>query len=570
MKNMLFFFKKFRSLANHYLVITAIVAIIFATVYNLAFWDHVAQIYRDNPEIPWHFKVLTPIAISLLMMVIFILLFSYRYILKGALILLCLITSVVSYMAVNYKVIFDVDMMENVMQTNVHEATSYFSWSLVAFVVILGVIPAIAVYKLKISYATSMLKSSLLRLTSASCAFLLALAIVAPNYQLYSFIGRENHTLAKEILPVSYLIASYKYARNTYFPKHYPYVSLGDDAQLASTSDKPKVLFFVLGETARAHNFGSLGYERNTNEFTQQEKLINFSKVSSCATATAQSVPCMFSDMKRSNFNKEAADKRDNLIDILAKAKLDLVWLDNDGGCKGVCKNIKTINIDPKTNSKLCKNGTCFDEIMINEARAIAANATKDTVVFLHLIGSHGPKYYERYPESFKLYSPDCNRADVENCTLEEVRNAYDNTIAYTDYVLYSLVHDVLEQNMDKINPALFYISDHGESLGENGLFLHGTPYLVAPVHQTHVPMQLWLPSATAQAIGLDKQCLSDKATIQELSHDNVFSTILGFMQVQTKEYQAQDDAFAQCRKPIAKTIRPIALLNYKSHQSHS
>lgn len=153
MKNM-FFFKKFRSLANHYLVITALVAIIFATVYNLAFWGHVAQIYRDNPEIPWHFKVLTPIAISLLMMVIFILLFSYRYILKVAFILLCLITSVVSYMAVNYKVIFDVDMMENVMQTNVHEATSYFSWSLVAFVVFLGVIPAIAVYKLKISYAT--------------------------------------------------------------------------------------------------------------------------------------------------------------------------------------------------------------------------------------------------------------------------------------------------------------------------------------------------------------------------------------------------------------------------------
>lgn len=389
----------------------------------------------------------------------------------------------------------------------------------------------------------------------------LALAIVVPNYQLYSFIGRENHTLLKEILPVSYIVASVKYTRNTYFPKHYPYVSLGDDAQLASTSDKPKVLFFVVGETARASNFGSLGYERNTNEYTQSEQVINFSKVRSCATATAQSVPCMFSDLKRDNFKFEIADKRDNLIDILAKANVDVVWLENDGGCKGVCKNIKTIEIDPKANSKLCKNGTCYDEIMIEHAKELVANVSKDTVVFFHLIGSHGPKYYERYPENFKKFTPDCNRADVENCTLEEVRNAYDNTIAYTDFVLFSLIEDVLEQNFDKINPALFYISDHGESLGENGLFLHGTPYMIAPQFQTHIPMQLWLPRVTANAIGLDKSCLSDKSDELDLSHDNVFATILGFMQIKTKEYQVKDDAFNQCRiQPNNEPLKPQSL----------
>lgn len=549
---MLSILKKLWALKSHYLVITTFLAIIFATIYNWAFWSHVGTIYDNNPDIPLYFKILTPIAISALMVVIFVLLFSYRYVLKPVAIALFLITSAISYMAINYKVIIDVSMVENVMQTNVSEASSYFSWSLVIFVLLLGIIPALTIFKLKINYESSIIKGLALRLGSALGAFALALAIVLPNYQLYSFIGRENHTLLKEILPVSYIVASVKYTKNTYFPKHYPRVSLGDDAQLASTSNKPKVLFFVVGETARASNFGSLGYERNTNEYTQSEQVINFSKVRSCATATAQSVPCMFSDLKHDNFKFEAADKRDNLIDILAKAKVDVVWLDNDGGCKGVCKNIKTIEINPKSSSKFCQNGSCFDEVMIDHAKELVANVTKDTVVFFHLIGSHGPKYYERYPAAFRKYTPDCNRADVENCTLEEVRNAYDNTIAYTDFVIFSLIEDVLEQNFNKINPALFYISDHGESLGENGLFLHGTPYMIAPQHQTHIPMQLWLPKVTAKAIGLDKSCLQDKSDELDLSHDNVFATILGFMQVKTKEYQSQDDAFNHCRLPLA------------------
>lgn len=441
-------------------------------------------------------------------------------------------------------------MIENIVLTNINEATSYFSWSLVAFVIFFGVLPAIAIYKLKISYASSFIKGILLRLSLAGCDLLLVVAIVAPNFQIYHSIVRESPTLRKEIQPVSYLFASFQYIYTVLFTNYYPYVPLGNDAQLVSTSDKPKVLFFVIGESARAYNFGSLGYERNTNEYTQQKNFLNFSKVYSCATSTAQSIPCMFSDMKRSNFNKEEAVKRDNLIAILAKANLDLVWFDNDGGCIGVCKNIKTINTYNRTNSKLCNNGGCLDEIMLEEASKIASSATKDTIVFLHLIGSH-VQYNDRYPESFKRYIPVCNRADIENCTLDELRNAYDNTIVYTDYLLYSMVNDILEPNMDKINPALFYISDHGESLGENGFFIHSTPYTEAPDYQKHIPMQLWLPNTTAKSIGLDKQCLKDNATNQELSHDNVFSTILGLMQVKTKEYQVQDDAFAKCRKPI-------------------
>ena len=230
------------------------------------------------------------------------------------------------------------------------------------------------------------------------------------------------------------------------------------------------------------------------------------------------------------------------------KAGIDVTWYENDGGCKGVCKNIKTIEIQADESRELCTNGTCKDEVFLKYAQDITQNVHKDTVVVFHLIGSHGPKYYERYPKSFKKFTPDCNRADVENCSLEEVKNAYDNTVLYTDYVLYSLIHEVLEKNMDKYDPLLLYISDHGESLGENGLFLHGTPYMIAPEYQTTIPMQIWMPQQTASDLSLDVKCLRENTAGRDLSHDNLFHTVLGLLQVQTEVYKSDLDVMKMCR----------------------
>ena len=148
---------------------------------------------------------------------------------------------------------------------------------------------------------------------------------------------------------------------------------------------------------------------------------------------------------------------------------------------------------------------------MIEYAKQLAHNVTQDTVVAFHILGSHGPRYYERYPEEFRVFTPDCNRPDVENCTREEVINAYNNTIYYTDHVIYSLI-EVLEDHMDTNDTMLMYISDHGESLGENSLYLHGTPYMVAPDEQTHVPLQIWMPDSTAASLNIDKECLRQRA----------------------------------------------------------
>ena len=233
------------------------------------------------------------------------------------------------------------------------------------------------------------------------------------------------------------------------------------------------------------------------------------------------------------------------ILDVLKKAGFDITWVDNDSGCKGVCNRVKNIQIAP-TDKIHCNGSTCRDEIMLNYAKSLSQNVTKDTVIAFHIIGSHGPRYYERYPEKFRKYTPDCNRPDVENCSLEEVRNAYDNTIAYTDYVIYELIN-ILETHMNTNDTMLLYISDHGESLGENNLYLHGTPYAIAPKEQTRIPMQLWIPDKSADSMRLNKKCIREKAKLLSFSHDNFFHSLMGLLQVRSAEYRKNLDIFSSC-----------------------
>ena len=253
----------------------------------------------------------------------------------------------------------------------------------------------------------------------------------------------------------------------------------------------------------------------------------------------------MFSNLPREKYSPKRAQNREGILDVLKKAGFDITWVDNDSGCKGVCNRVKNIQIAP-TDKIHCNGSTCRDEIMLNYAKSLSQNVTKDTVIAFHIIGSHGPRYYERYPEKFRKYTPDCNRPDVENCSLEEVRNAYDNTIAYTDYVIYELIN-ILETHMNTNDTMLLYISDHGESLGENNLYLHGTPYAIAPKEQTRIPMQLWIPDKSADSMRLNKKCIREKAKLLSFSHDNFFHSLMGLLQVRSAEYRKNLDIFSSC-----------------------
>uniref|UniRef100_UPI00051BED2E phosphoethanolamine transferase n=1 Tax=Aeromonas finlandensis TaxID=1543375 RepID=UPI00051BED2E len=288
--------------------------------------------------------------------------------------------------------------------------------------------------------------------------------------------------------------------------------------------------------------------EKETNPFTSKAGgVISFKDVRSCGTATAVSVPCMFSNMGRKEYDDHRARNSEGLLDVLQKTGVSVFWKENDGGCKGVCDRVPNIEIKPKDHPQFCDKNTCYDEVVLQNLEDEVAQMKGDKLVGFHLIGSHGPTYYKRYPDAHRQFLPDCPRSDIENCTDEELVNTYDNTIRYTDFVIAELIAKLKTYEAD-YNTALIYLSDHGESLGALGLYLHGTPYKFAPDDQTRVPMQVWMSPGFSQEKGLDMSCLQQKATDTRYSHDNLFSSVLGLWDVKTAVYDQGLDIFSQCR----------------------
>lgn len=539
----------------HFLVVIAALSFFFAFISNLAFWHHVkAVLERSGFDLPLLFIISVPFALFFLMCAVMILLCSWKWLLKPVAVILLLTCATATYASLSYGIIFDGNMLTNFIETSVGEAASYISGSSLVAFTLLGIIPAALLLRLKIYYP-GFFKTQIWRAGALAACLGLAALCIFPFYQQYSFLGRDNKNMNKEILPVSYVYSAGRYALS-FFDEECPYVALGEGAY-AQKSERPRLMFLILGETARAANFSALGYPRPTNQYSDKEKVINYANVRSCGTATAFSVPCMFSNLKREDYSPKLVENREGALDVIKKAGYDVLWLDNDDGCKAVCDRVKSAQISP-ADSTYCDGTFCYDGVFIDYAKRLTENLKKDTVIAFHFIGSHGPRYYERYPDDFRVFTPDCRRPDVEKCSREEVINAYDNSVLYTDHVIYELI-EVLESRMDKVDPMLMYISDHGESLGENGIYLHAAPYAAAPDEQTTIPLQLWLPDQTAKTVKIDKKCLRSHALAGGYSHDNFFHSLLGLLQITAPEYEPGMDIFNVCREEPEVSAAPLA-----------
>jgi lipid A ethanolaminephosphotransferase len=325
---------------------------------------------------------------------------------------------------------------------------------------------------------------------------------------------------------------------------------VGRDARVAATpGTKPRLLVLVLGETGRSGNFGINGYPRDTTPELAAAQVATFRNAWSCGTNTAASVPCMFSPLGREGFLARDRDS-ENLLDVLQHAGLAVLWIDNQpGGCKGVCDRVPNVNISGLKDPQLCSHGECHDEILLagldeRVAALPAERRQRGVVLVMHQMGSHGPAYADRTPPAFKRFLPECTSSHLPDCSSEQLRNAYDNTIAYTDHVLGSTIAWLRKRG--DYDGALLYVADHGESLGENNLYLHGLPYLLAPDVQKHVPWVTWLSPGFEQRAGVTMQCLRTRADTR-LTHDNLFHSVLGLMQVSTSVYQRPLDAYTGC-----------------------
>jgi lipid A ethanolaminephosphotransferase len=277
--------------------------------------------------------------------------------------------------------------------------------------------------------------------------------------------------------------------------------------------------------------------------------LVYFPDASSCGTATSASLPCMFAVQDQEHFDRQLSKHQDNLLDIAARAGYDVYWRDNGNSCKSICARVDSRDLHDSEIASLCSEGECYDEILVHELALLLPEIKKDTLIVLHQLGSHGPAYFRRYPESFRVFTPDCRSTDLGDCTGPEIVNAYDNTILYTDHVLAEAI-ELLTSYDDRLDASLMYVSDHGESLGEHGLYLHGMPYGLAPVEQTRVPMLAWLSPSLKARRGMADVCDVTQSR-RAVSHDNLFFTELGLLEIDTSLYVAAKDVFADyCQEP--------------------
>ncbi len=522
----------------------ALMALYFATVLN---YPVVAKIFdlSEGAAHPW-FPYTAPFLLFCCFVIIFSA-FALPYLFKPLMALFTLTSAAALYAAVNFQVMFDTSMMESVFETNLSEASFYFNISSILYVLVFGVIPTVFIFSVDIVpqrtwFKVLVARSSLILMGIAGIIF-----VAAISYKDYASVGRNNKYLSKMIIP-AHIFNAVRYIDKTHFTTKLAYQPQGEDATLRKAQNgKPTLMVLVLGETARGMNFAYNGYERDTNPYTKDLNLISFQDVSSCGTYTALSVPCMFSSFERSNYNKAKAMAQDNVLNVIAHAGVDVLWIDNDGGDKGVAKKLAYKEIKSSLKNDDCDGKTCFDSVMLADADTFINKGDADKLLVLHTIGSHGPTYWQRYPQHMGTFSPACNRSDIEKCTDEQITNVYDNTLVYTDYILSQVVKK-LEGHADRYNVAMMYISDHGESLGEKGLYLHGTPYAIAPIEQTQVPWLMWLPSQYAQQKGIDTDCLTREAKTNAYSHDNFFHSLLGFYGVETQVKDSSLDLVAQCR----------------------
>jgi len=258
----------------------------------------------------------------------------------------------------------------------------------------------------------------------------------------------------------------------------------------------------------------------------------------------------MFSPFGRRDYDAEKIASHQSVLHVLQHAGIHVLWRDNQSGCKGVCEGLPSEQLDHAPVGSLCADGQCLDEILLRGMDQVLHDRQGNLLVVMHQLGSHGPAYYRRYPPAFKQFTPACETDDLRRCSPAEIVNAYDNSLLYTDFFLGQVI-DFLAQAQNTHDTAMLYVSDHGESLGEGGLYLHGVPWSIAPDVQTHVPFVLWLSPAFDKDRGVDPACVQAEAR-KHVSHDNLFHTLLGVFGVQTQVYDPHLDLFAPCRRTPA------------------
>ena len=523
------------------LMVFATAAFLMAA-YNATFWKQALEIFAGLPS------ALTLYGIALYCLTVaYLLLFANRWLLKPFLIFNLILCAVTSYYQDRLGVIIDREMIQNAATTTISESRHLITGPFVLHVFVWGMLPAAIVVMIKVK-RDGLVVTTVVNVICFVMALFVCCGILAMNYKAYSSVLHENRDFMDKYQPGAPLAATIGYLRMMTKVHNIEVQSIGRDATqgaFLSAVEKPILTVLIVGETVRDANFGLSGYARDTTPELAQRNITHFAGVESCGTATAVSMPCMFSKFTRRQYSHKLGLANENLLDILGHAGFATQWWDVNTGDKRIADRTVFRSFYNADDPDFCAEGECTDGIFLKHLAQKAALITEDTVLVLHQIGNHGPAYYLRYPVGFAPFMPDCRSADFSSCSEQEIVNAYDNAIAYTDQQL-ALTIDLLG-SLEHLNASLIYVSDHGESLGENGLYLHGAPYWIAPEEQKTVPMFIWMSEGFQQGLGVTHSCLLPW-TEQRLSHDHFFHSVLGLLDVITSERDPNLDIFNTCR----------------------
>nr|WP_242014733.1 phosphoethanolamine--lipid A transferase [Stenotrophomonas maltophilia] len=525
-------------------------AFFFTTIGNIALWKSLWELTDLNGVRSILFLASLPLVLFCLFNLLLTPLLALPFVRKPLLAVLIVTSAACSYFMLHYNVLIDRSMVQNVFETNQAELNAYLSLPLLLTLLALGAMPAAGLALVRTASGAGSIRSLLVWPANVLASLVMLLVIGFAFYKDYSSLLRNNRHIRDQVLPLNVMRHTHGYLKSLHSTRQQPLRPIGTDARRIP-GPRPKLVVMVVGETARSQNFQLNGYPRATNpRLSRTEGVISFSDVSSCGTATAISVPCMFSQMTRQQYDNVRAATEENVLDILQRTGVSVLWRNNNnGGCKGVCERVPTEDMPALKVAGQCVNtdGTCYDEVLLHQLGAHIDALSGDALVVLHQLGSHGPTYFERYPAASRAFSPTCDSNQIQHCSNEALVNTYDNTLVHTDRVLAETI-DLLQGYSDRRDVALIYVSDHGESLGERGMYLHGTPYFIAPREQTQVPMVMWFSSDFGRNAGLDMACLRGNALQRAHSHDNIFHSLLGLFGVSSTVYQRNLDVFAGCR----------------------
>lgn len=537
------------AVATHPLWLSALTTLWLVTLPNWPLWRQLMALPEVQGARGLLFALGMGVAIWATTLMLTLML-GWSRLLKPVLSLLVVSAASGAYFMLSYGIVIDASMITNVIQTDPREAADLFNWRMVLTLLVLAALPLWLIWRTPLR-ALGWRRTLMTQLSAVIVSALVAVLCLMAIFQDFASIMR-NHTQIRYLInPLNSLYAVASVVAQPFRRDEKTFLPIGQDAvqQLPPNAQAPLIVL-VVGETARMGNFGINGYERQTTPKLAQEKVVSLRGVTSCGTSTAASLPCMFSHLGREDFDGRKHNY-ENLLDVLQRAGLAVLWIDNQAGCKGLCDRVHSASTTPLKVSPWCDEGECHDEIMLDKladrlTQLPAEQRAKGVVLVMHQMGSHGPAYYKRTPKAFKKFTPECTSNALQECERQQVINAFDNTIVYTDHFLSQTISWLKQQKQPSV---MMYVSDHGESLGENNIYLHGLPYRIAPEEQKRVPWITWMSDSYQRQQNLPLDCVRSKVT-QPLTHDAYFHSVLGLANVKTTLYQGELDLYASCRRP--------------------